>query len=186
MMKVARPDFGSGRYEDEILMNILLIRHADALPVGQAGALDDESRPLSKTGAAQCGPLARAIDRLGVRPGVVVSSPLLRARQTASGLLQNWEGTPPELRIAEELAPGGKKSKLARMLRGLTGSPIALVGHMPDLSQLAAWLIGGKKAQIEFAKAGAAYLVSDMILSKGGAALAWMITPELSAAIAGE
>ena len=125
----------------------------------------------------------KALERLGVRPDVVVSSPLLRARQTASGLLQNWEGKPPELRIAEELAPGGRKTKLARMLRGLTGETIALVGHMPDLGQFTAWLVGGKKARFEFAKAGAAYLVSDTIAAKGGAALAWMMTPDLCKAI---
>src|SRR5947209_3307996 len=107
-------------------MNILLIRHADALPAGEGGILDDESRPLSEEGKAQCAPLARALERFGARPGIVVTSPLLRARQTASGLLQNWDGTPPELRIAEELAPGAKKSKLAKMLRGLSAETIAL------------------------------------------------------------
>src|SRR5438105_4961562 len=106
-------------------MNILLIRHADALPAGAGGNLDDESRPLSDEGVSQCAPLARALERLGIRPGVLVSSPLLRARQTASGLLQNWEGTPPELRIAEELGPGGKKTKLAKILRGLTAATVA-------------------------------------------------------------
>ena len=59
-------------------MNILLIRHADALPAGEGGATDDETRPLSETGFAQCLPLARAIDRFGARPQVVISSPLLR------------------------------------------------------------------------------------------------------------
>ncbi len=165
-------------------MNILLIRHADALPAGGGDIHDDESRPLSEAGFAQCPPLAHALERLGVRPDVVVSSPLLRARQTASGLLQNWEGKPPELRIAEELAPGGRKTKLARMLRGLTGDTIALVGHMPDLGQFTAWLIGGKKARFEFAKAGAAYLVSDTVAAKGGASLAWMITPAVCNAVA--
>ena len=164
-------------------MNILLIRHADALPPGRGDIHDDESRPLSEAGVAQCRPLARALERLGVRPDIVVSSPLLRARQTASGLLQNWEGKPPELRIAEELAPGGKKTKLARMLRGLTGETIALVGHMPDVGLFAAWLIGGKKAHFEFAKAGAAFLVSDTVAAKGGAALAWMLTPEVCNAV---
>ena len=164
-------------------MNILLIRHADALPAGGGGVLDDESRPLSGEGVAQCGPLAQAIERLGVRPAVVVSSPLLRARQTASGLLQKWEGTPPELRIAEDLAPGAKKSKLAKLLRGFTAETIALVGHMPDLGLFAAWLIGCKKARIEFAKAGAMYLICESMPAKGGASLEWMVTPQVCAAI---
>jgi phosphohistidine phosphatase len=164
-------------------MNILLIRHADALPAGESGVSDDESRPLSETGQAQCPPLARAIERFGVRPGVVISSPSLRARQTASGLLPTWDGVPPELRIADELAPGAKKNKLAKLLRGLSAETVALVGHMPDLGLFAAWLIGSKKARIDFAKAGAACLVSDTVPAKGGAALVWMVTPEVCAAV---
>ena len=166
-------------------MNILLIRHADATRAGDAGVLDDESRPLSETGVAQCPPLARAIRRFGLQPEIVLSSPLVRARQTASGLLQNWEGTPPELRILEELAPGGKRSKLAKVLRGLSADTVALVGHEPDLGQFAAWLIGSKKARIDLAKAGAVWLVSDTVPAKGGAGLTWMVTPELCAAVAG-
>jgi phosphohistidine phosphatase len=166
-------------------MNVLLIRHADALPVGEGGSHDDESRPLSDRGHAQCAPLARALDRLSVRPGVVLTSPLLRARQTASGLLEHWNGTPPELRVAEELSPGRKKSKLAKVLRGLTAETVALVGHMPDLAYFAAWLIGDKQAQLDFAKAGAAFLRSDLVPCKGAAALAWMVTPEWCAAVGG-
>ncbi len=164
-------------------MNILLIRHADALPTGEGGAADDESRPLSETGHAQCAPLARAIDRFGVRPQIVISSPLLRARQTASGMLPTWEGAPPELRIADELAPGAKRNKLARLLRGFSAETVALVGHMPDLGLFAAWLIGSKRARIDFAKAGAACLVSETVPAKGGAALVWMVTPEVCAAV---
>jgi phosphohistidine phosphatase len=164
-------------------MNILLIRHADALPAGDGGSLDDESRPLSEVGVAQCRPLARALERFGVRPEVVISSPLLRARQTASGLLQNWDGTPPELRIAEELAPGARKGKLAKLLRSLTAQTVAMIGHMPDLGLFAAWLIGSKKVHIEFAKAGAAYLISDTVPAKGGASLTWLVTPEVCSAV---
>jgi phosphohistidine phosphatase len=160
-------------------MHILLIRHAEALPLGTGDIMDDASRPLSEAGVAQCPPLARALERLGSRPGIVISSPFLRARQTASGLLQTWEGTPPELRIEEVLAPGGKKTKLAKVLRGLTQETVALVGHMPDLGQFAAWLLGSKKVRFDFAKAGAACLVTETVPAKGGAALRWMVTPEV-------
>jgi phosphohistidine phosphatase len=168
-----------------MVMNILLIRHADALPLGEGGIQDDESRPLSEQGHAQCAPLARALTRLGVRPEVVVSSPLLRARQTASGLLQAWDGTPPELRIAEEAGPDGRRTKLAKLLRGLTAETVAVVGHMPYLRQFAGWLIGGKKANLDLAKAGAAYLASETHAAKGGSELCWMLTPEICKAMAG-
>jgi phosphohistidine phosphatase len=166
-------------------MNLLLIRHADALPLADGGTNADEDRPLSALGHSQCAPLARALERLGIRPEVIVTSPLLRARQTASDMLEHWNGKPPELRVAEELAPGHKRRKLAKLLAGLTADTVALVGHMPDLGSLGGWLIGDKTAQIRLTKAGAAYFRSDMVPSRGSAALTWMVTPEWCQAVGG-
>jgi phosphohistidine phosphatase SixA len=51
------------------------------------------------------------------------------------------------------------------------------VGHQPDLSEYAAWLIGDKKAQVNLAKAGAAFIECEAGPSKGGGVLTWLITP---------
>ena len=69
-------------------------------------------------------------------------------------MLQAWTGTAPELTICDDLAPGGKAKKLARFLRKFGGESVGLVGHMPDIGDWAAWLIGSRKAHIDFAKAG--------------------------------
>jgi phosphohistidine phosphatase len=134
-------------------MDLYLIRHADALPLGEGGIQDDAERPLSETGVAQCAPLAEAFARRGVHLDQVVTSPLLRARQTAEAILQHLP-SPPPLHLCDHLAPGGRRRKLTRFIRGLEGTSLGLVGHMPDLALFAAWLIGSKKAQVEIAKAG--------------------------------
>lgn len=162
-------------------MDLYLIRHADALPLGEGDAHDDEERPLSAAGDAQCSSLAAALQRAGVTLDRVVASPLLRARQTAEGLLKHWtveEPTPaPTLDVCGALAPGGKPRKLARYLLKLNDSSVALVGHMPDLAGTAAWLIGSKKAQLELAKAGVAAIECEKLPGKGCGILRWLVTP---------
>jgi phosphohistidine phosphatase len=159
-------------------MDLYLIRHADAQPLGQGGIHDDAERPLTEAGHVQCQSLAQALQRRGVRLTVVVTSPLLRARETAEGLLRHWSDPKPELQTCAELAPGGRRKKLARSLNDLAANAVALVGHQPDLFQLVGWLIGSKKAQIEIAKSGTALVACPDGVDKGAGSLVWLATPE--------
>src|SRR5438309_137666 len=126
-------------------MELYLIRHAEALPVGHDGIADDAQRPLSETGRAQCRSLAEALQRLKVKFDKVVTSPLLRAKQTAELLIEHGPAPAPELLECNALRPDGKRRKLNRFLHSLDGGAIAVVGHNPDLSTYAAWLIGSKE-----------------------------------------
>jgi phosphohistidine phosphatase len=159
-------------------MDLYLIRHADAVPLGEEGIHDDAERPLTEAGHTQCQALAAALQRRGVRLGVVVTSPLLRARQTAEGLLHHWSDPKPEQRVCEELAPGGRPKKLTRFVIGLGAEAAALVGHQPDLNHFAAWLVGSKKAQIDIAKSGTAFIRCSEEPDKGEGELVWLATPE--------
>jgi phosphohistidine phosphatase len=157
-------------------MNILLIRHADAVP-REGNTLPDEERPLTEEGKTQCRTLAEALKRRGVDLGKVVTSPLLRARQTAEGLLEHWSEPKPELLICNALAPEGKDKKRTRFIRGLDTDRVTLIGHSPDLNEFAAWLIGSRKSQVQLAKAGAALIECEAGPYKGGGILAWLVTP---------
>ena len=159
-------------------MDLYLIRHADAAPLGEGGITRDEVRPLTAKGQEQAKRLASALNGKGIRLGMVLSSPLLRAHQTAERMLQEWPHPAPELRVCEELAPGGKRRKLSRFLRELAADKVALVGHEPDLSRYAAWLIADKKARLELAKAGVAYVLCDPPLRKRDGTLVWLVTPD--------
>lgn len=158
-------------------MELYLIRHADAVDLVTSGQSDDAQRPLSEAGRGQCAPLAMALQRHEVRPARVVTSPLLRARQTAEGLLASWVPPVPELQVCDELAPGSKRRKLTRFVRDLGADVVVLVGHMPDLAAYAAWLIGSKKGQIDLAKAGVARIDFDGKFAKGRGTLTWLLTP---------
>jgi phosphohistidine phosphatase len=114
-------------------MRLFLVRHAKAEP-GEP----DELRALSQKGLEQARRLALALSLHPTPPTVVLTSPLLRARQTAKALARE---TGAELRIDERLAPGANADSLRVALAGLEG-PVAAVGHQPDCSEIAYALTG--------------------------------------------
>ena len=159
-------------------MNLYLIRHAQTADLAPDDTRDDAERPLTDAGKGQCAALATALHSRNVALDQVVSSPLLRARQTVEGMLEHWPAPAPEQLTCNALAPGGRAKKITRFLLGLNGENVALVGHAPDLAEYAGWLIGAKKAQMEFAKAGVAFIRFDGSPEKGEGALVWIVTPE--------
>jgi phosphohistidine phosphatase len=158
-------------------VDLYLIRHADAEPLG-AGITSDENRPLTPKGEEQARRLASGFRAKGIRLDMVLTSPLLRARQTAERMLQEWQNPAPELRVCRELGPGGKRRKLSRVLSELGAERVALVGHQPDLGDYAAWLVGSKKAQLDLAKAGIAYVSCEKEPDKAQGTLVFLVTPE--------
>jgi phosphohistidine phosphatase len=159
-------------------VELYLIRHADAAPLGEGGITVDADRPLTAEGQTQARLLATGLQQRGIQPGVIVTSPLLRARQTAEGMVRAWSQPAPDVRAYEELAPGGKRRRLIRSIRDFGSEKVALVGHQPDLGKFAAWLIGSKKAQIDIAKAGVVCIVFNGRPGKGEGRLVWQVTPE--------
>jgi phosphohistidine phosphatase len=159
-------------------VDLYFIRHADAIPLGEGGINNDEDRPLTDEGRAQSRALAAGLKRLDVRLGTVLTSPLVRARQTAEDLVKEWGSAAPDIRVCDQLAPGAKAKRLARFLRELDGQSLALVGHMPDLAEHAAWFIGSKKAQVDFAKGGVAFIRCSDEPRKSSGMLIWLATPE--------
>jgi phosphohistidine phosphatase len=76
------------------------------------------------------------------------------------------------------LTPNARPKKLARYLLKTGGDKVAVVGHMPHLGDFTAWIIGGKKAQIEVPKAGVVLVTMGEAPVKGCGALRWISTPE--------
>lgn len=166
-------------------MELYIVRHADAIPQGDPSFADDAARPLTPRGLEQARAVAEVLVRKGVPLGAVVTSPLLRAKQTAEEIVRSWPSSPPALHVCDQLAPGSRRRKLARALEEFGAQAVAAVGHEPDLSQFTAWLMGSKKAKIKLAKAGIACLRSDNGLGKGTCSLTGLVAPENRAFLAG-
>ena len=115
-------------------MRVHLCRHAQAAP-GEP----DELRPLTPEGEAQAVRLGEWLAADGqTTPAVVVSSPLLRARQTAALVAR---ATGAELHVDARLSPGASVEELRAVIGELTG-PVAAVGHQPDCSEIVVALTG--------------------------------------------
>ena len=115
-------------------MRLFLVRHAHSDPGDP-----DSLRPLSKRGRKQALDLG---ERLApVEPELVLASPLLRARETASAIAK---ATGAELRIDERLAPGASADDLVAAIDGAGGTVVA-VGHQPDCSEIALALGAGER-----------------------------------------
>jgi phosphohistidine phosphatase SixA len=125
-------------------MEIYIVRHGDAIDRNTPGITSDEMRWLTDLGREEIALAARVLARLGVRPDLVVSSPLVRARQTGEIFIEEL-GVERGLLMTEELAPGGSHAGLMHVL-GREGGPerVVLCGHMPGVGSLASWLAWGR------------------------------------------
>jgi len=115
-------------------MKVVLVRHAEAAPGDP-----DELRTLTPAGHEQARALGEQLRADGVRPDVVLSSPLLRARETAADL---GFGEPEPL---EQLSPGATADDVRAAVEG-RGDTVVVVGHQPDCSRITAALRGGEES----------------------------------------
>jgi phosphohistidine phosphatase len=116
-------------------MHVFLVRHAKA-----AAGEPDELRPLTDNGREA----ARALgDRLAARhPDAVLTSPLLRARETADAIARA-AGIAAE--VDERLAPGATLDTLREAVED-RGSVVVAVGHQPDCSEIVFALTGEERS----------------------------------------
>jgi phosphohistidine phosphatase len=108
-------------------VRLIVVRHAHADPGDP-----DELRPLSARGRDQAQALAEKL-AADLEPVLVLSSPLLRARETADPIAR---ATGAELRVDERLSPGADVEDVLAAAAGADG-PVVAVGHQPDCSLIA-------------------------------------------------
>jgi phosphohistidine phosphatase len=158
-------------------VTVYLVRHAIAEARGPAWP-DDDERPLTARGMVRLLEVARRLAERDVRVDLILTSPLVRARQTAEHLHSVWrpEGGVEELTA---LAPGHRPSQVTQALVQYPADHrLALVGHEPDLGTLAAWMIGAA-APLPFRKAGVARVDFDEMPRAGTGRLVWLVTPKI-------
>lgn len=160
-------------------MDLYLIRHAIAEPRDLERWPDDSRRPLTRAGVERFRVAARGLRRLGVEPDAVLSSPFVRAWDTA-GLL-NAEAGWPAAEECLELEPTTPRTECLDALRDRQESALALVAHQPLLSELAALLLAGDESpmRLELKKGGVICLRFPAGPEAAAAALRWSVSPKL-------
>jgi phosphohistidine phosphatase len=158
-------------------MRLLVVRHAIAVPHGTPGVAEDD-RPLTPEGELKFREAAKGLARLVDRPDALLTSPLLRARQTAAIASEAWGGPPPKQEPA--LASGSFEAQAEVLDRYPEEATVAIFGHEPWVSELLARILGTKQAERLAFKKGAAALVEvgeDGLA--GGGLLLWFAPPKL-------
>ena len=152
-------------------MELYFLRHGIAADAGPEGS-GDAGRPLTTEGIEKMKEEARGLRRLGVRPDIVLSSPLVRARQTAE-IVRHALGL--ESRLVDALAPGCDVARLRDVLGEYRSAErVMVVGHEPDFSSLIGALTGGGRVQL---KKGGLARVDLETVDEGTGALIWLLPP---------
>jgi len=160
---------------------LYLIRHGIAEERGEAWP-DDTKRPLTEDGMSRLRKQSRGLARLGVVIDTVLTSPLVRTRQTAEIVAAAFEPKPHVVNV-ESLAPGGAHAAiLADIEKHAKKARIAIVGHEPGIGELAARLIGTRHA-VAFKKGAVCRIDVDVLPPAGPGELRWFLTPRALRAI---
>ena len=158
---------------DSSSVDLLLLRHGIAEQ--RVDGLDHPDRALTDRGRLRTRAVVCQLRRLGVEADRLLSSPCRRALQTAEEAVQ--AGLAPSLQIAEDLAPGGDPWSVVQGVKGRC----LLVGHEPDLGDLASALIGARPGGVRLRKAGFCHLrwCADLRDPRGMADLQALLRPRL-------
>lgn len=159
------------------LLELYLIRHGVAAERGKDWP-DDSNRPLTPEGVARLRQVARGLNAIDVSFDQIVTSPLVRTRQTADVFSEDLKSKPPVV-TSDALAPAGTPAAVIQEItKHIRKARVALVGHEPNLGELAAQLIGAR-SPLAFKKGGICRIDFDILPPKGAGLLRWFITPKM-------
>lgn len=156
-------------------MNLYLIRHAIAEEESPSG--EDSQRELTDKGAKKMRLIAKGLRTLGVDFDLIVSSPYIRAVQTAEILSEVFKKK--KFVLSDHLMPAGDMDLLiAEINEKYSVNSLAIVGHEPYLSTLVSLLTaGGTPVEMTFKKGGVCHLSTDDLHHTHKATLEWLLTP---------
>jgi len=159
---------------------LYVMRHGIAVTRGSKGFADDSQRPLLPEGKEKMRETARGLNRMGFEVDWIVTSPLVRAVETAEAVAESLASSVP-VDLCDALRPGGSPEDLIAFLaKRPDRRRVLVVGHEPDLSELAARLIGaGGQANLAFKKGGCCMISFGQFPPKDPGQLVWWLTPRL-------
>src|SRR5579884_2605640 len=161
-------------------MELLVIRHgiAEDKAVFATTGQTDDLRPLTAEGREKMARGARGLRAIAPKISLLVTSPLVRARETAEIVAAAY-GIPIG-ETTDVLRPDASFDDFAMWLTGRTNCPVvAVTGHEPHLSGLITWLMcGGESSRVDLKKGAVVMLSFEAKPARGGARLCWALAPK--------
>lgn len=159
--------------------HLYIVRHAIAEARGEAYP-DDTARPLSSKGIAKFKKVVAGLDSLDVSIEQILSSPLVRARQTADILAEHLRGRPVVVETHALTPVASYQDLLVELEQCTRFSSIALVGHEPSIGEMTGRLLGSR-APVEFKKGAVCRIDVDTLPPGSPGRLRWFATPKMLA-----
>lgn len=167
-------------------MDLYLLRHGIAADLDARSFPHDADRPLTLEGERKVKQIAEAMAALELSFDLILSSPYLRARQTAEIVAEHLKAR-KRLELCDCLTPSGTTKKLVELLNHHQPCPesVLLVGHEPYMSGLISLLVSGREVfTVVMKKGGLCKLTADPLKHGRCAALRWLLTPKQMALMA--
>jgi phosphohistidine phosphatase len=162
-------------------MELFVIRHAIAEPLGRGNEFTDEERALTVEGRNRMREVVKGLIKLRVEFDLMLTSPLARAVETAEIIAASMRLSKKDIKQSGNLAPGASAEDLFAEIKGHAGAEaIALVGHQPDLGGLISRIIqsDGGALSIQLKKGGVCCVnVSETVPTLRGDMM-WLLTPK--------
>src|SRR5215472_1107572 len=161
-------------------MQLYIVRHGIAIDREDPKSPSDPERFLTPEGLKKTREVAKGFDALGISPAVFLSSPYVRAMQTAEIFADQLNFAKAKIKQTDLLLPGAEAAAFFRELQRVARSEDTAVcfGHAPHLDELIAFALGTKRDVTQLKKAGLACLELTRI-SPPSATLAWLGTPKM-------
>jgi len=158
-------------------MELFIVRHGIAEEREETAGRTDEERALTEEGRRRTRTIARALKKIGCQPERVGTSPLVRADETAR-IIAKVICPEATVEACDFLKPGGDAREAVRWLRTLEEQSVMIVGHMPDVAELAGVLLVNRgEFNMVFKKAGVCCIGFEKSPAGGAGVLEWLMQP---------
>lgn len=158
-------------------MLLYLVRHGIAIDRSDPKAPAEAERPLTAKGVQKTRAAALGLNELDAKPDVFISSPYVRAVQTAEIFAEALGFSPEKIRISDALKPAANPAEILKEIQHIRAKEIACFGHAPHMDLTIAQLSGSRAVYTELKKAGVACF--EHAAAHGRWTLRWLVTAKI-------
>jgi phosphohistidine phosphatase len=158
-------------------MILYIVRHGIAVDRTDPKAPPDPERPLTAKGVQKTRAAALGLKELGVKPDTLITSPYVRAAQTAEIFAEALGFPTAKVRVSDLLKSTANPADFMRELSHMKSKEVMCFGHAPHLDQLISQLVGARGVFTELKKAGVASL--EHVGAHSAWRLLWVLTPKV-------
>ncbi|MGH9683377.1 MAG: phosphohistidine phosphatase SixA [Candidatus Acidiferrales bacterium] len=157
-------------------MILYIVRHGIAVDRGDPKAPAEAERPLTAEGVKKTRLAALGLLALKPRPDVLITSPYVRAAQTAEIFAEALKYSPSKIHVMEALKSGGNPGEVIKELAHLRAKEAMCFGHAPHMDHMISLLAGARGVFTQIKKAGVACF--EHTPSRGKWEMLWLLAPK--------